>query len=126
MSRCSVKTDEGFTLLEVLIAVAILGITFVWLISATNQAIDMATRSKFITTSTLLAQKRIADVLSDKTTRAQGTGQGDFGEDYQGYTYDETVEETQLQGFYRYRLTVRWGEKNGLENVFTTFITPRQ
>lgn len=120
------KTAEGFTLLEVLIAVAILGITFVWLVSATNQSIDMATRSKFITTSTLLAQKRIADVLSDKTTRAAGTGQGDFGEDYQGYTYDETVEATQLQGFYRYRLTVRWGEKNGLETVFTTFITPRQ
>jgi type II secretion system protein I len=117
--------NKGFTLIEVLIAVAILGITFVWLVSATNQSIDMATRSKFITTSTLLAQKRIADVISSNSVKSPGTSQGDFGEEYQGYKYIENIESTQLEGFYRYILTVKWGERNTLETEFTTFIVPR-
>jgi general secretion pathway protein I len=117
---------KGFTLIEVLIAVAVLGIAFTWLISATNQSIDMATRSKFMTTSTLLAQKRIADVISENSVHGPGASQGDFGEEYQGYKYTESIETTQLEGFYRYVLTVRWGERNTFETEFTTFISPRQ
>jgi hypothetical protein len=85
----------------------------------------MATRSKFITTSTLLAQKRIADVINTNSVTNQGTSQGDFGEDYPGYKYSETIDSTQLEGFYRYVLTVRWGETKTLETEFTTFIAPR-
>ena len=113
-------------MVEVLIAVAILGIAFTWLITATNQAVDMATRSKFVTTSTLLAQKRIADVISENSVHGPGANQGDFGEEYQGYTYSENIETTQLEGFYRYVLTVKWGETNTFETEFTTFISPRQ
>lgn len=117
---------KGFTLIEVLIAVAVLGIAFTWLITATTQSVDMATRSKFITTSTLLAQKRIADVISEKSAQNPGANQGDFGEDYAGYTYTETIESTQLEGFYRYVLTIKWGTGNALETEFTTFISPEK
>ena len=45
--------DRGFTLLEVLVALVILSISFLWLLSAENQGIDMAIRSRFLTTSSL-------------------------------------------------------------------------
>ncbi|HNY65739.1 MAG TPA: type II secretion system protein [Deltaproteobacteria bacterium] len=119
------RSRGGFTLIEVLIAMVILGIAFTVLIGATNQSVDMATRSKFITTSTLLAQKRIAEVVSSNSLQNTGTNDGDFGEDHQGYTYVENIETTQLDGCYRYTLTVKWGEKNALETQFTIFLSPK-
>lgn len=117
--------NKGFTLIEVLIALVILGISFTWLIVATNQSIDSATRSKFITTSTLLAQKRIAEVSTKKDAKAPGSDQGDFGEDYPGYTYTENIESTPLEGCYKYTLTLKWGDKGNLETEFLAFLSSK-
>ena len=117
---------RGFTLLEVLIALVILSITFVWLLGAESQGIDMALRSRFLTTSTLLAQDRISQVTSGLRTISSGDSQGDFGEDYPGYTYEETVETTPLSGYLKYTLTVKWGgEEAPLETKIISFITSR-
>ncbi|HQI00572.1 MAG TPA: prepilin-type N-terminal cleavage/methylation domain-containing protein [Deltaproteobacteria bacterium] len=117
---------RGFTLIEVLIAMVILSIAFVWLIKSVNQSVDMAARSRFITTSTLLAQKRIADVISSTEARTTGTTKGDFGEDYRGYTYTEKIETTPIEGYYKYTLTLTWGEKSAFETEFMEFLSTRQ
>ena len=52
--------NSGFTLLEVMIAMVFLSITFVALLTAETEGIDMCSQSKFITTSTLLAQRHIS------------------------------------------------------------------
>ncbi|MRR37696.1 type II secretion system protein [bacterium] len=117
------RRSRGFTLLEVVVAMVILSIAFVTLITAANQGVDMAARSKFITTSTLLAQKRIADVISDTGAKSAGTGEGDFGEDYTGYTYTEKTEATPLEGCYKYTLTIKWGAKGNLETEFMSFLS---
>jgi len=113
---------KGFTLIEVLIAVAILGITFLWLLKAAHQSIDMASRSRFITTATLLAQRHIADVTGDKA-RLPGKDEGDFGEDFPGYRYTEEIEPTPLEGYYKYTLTISWGKKGDLETDFIAFLS---
>jgi general secretion pathway protein I len=113
---------KGFTLLEVLIAMVILSITFLWLLKAANQSIDMASRSKFVTTSTLLAQKRMAEVVGDET-RLPGNDEGDFGEDFPGYRYTEEMEPTPLEGYYKYTLIIRRGEKGGFETTFSAFLS---
>ncbi len=69
---------KGFTLMEVLIAMVILSVTFLWLLSAQSQGIDMAMRSKFLTTSTMLAQERISQVVSGVLAVSVGQDQGDF------------------------------------------------
>lgn len=115
--------DRGFTLLEVLIAVVILSITFLWLLSAESQGIDMALRSRFLTTSTLLAQERISQVTSGARSVSPGDNQGDFGDDHKGYTYQETVETTPLAGYLKYSVTVKWGGKGStLETKIISFI----
>ncbi len=118
-------SKKGFTLIEVLVALVILGISFTWLIIGTNQSIDMAMRSKFITTSTLLAQKRIADVVSSGQDKAAGSEEGDFGEDYPGYKFTEKVESTPLEGCTKYTLTLTWGEHSNLETEFTAFLSSK-
>ena len=55
-----------------------------------------------------------------------GDSQGDFGADYPGYTYEETVEATPLGGYLKYTLTVKWGGEEGpLETKIISFITSR-
>ncbi|MGC9324913.1 MAG: type IV pilus modification PilV family protein [Desulfomonilia bacterium] len=118
--------DRGFTLLEVLIAVAILSIALLSLINAESQGIEMAMRSRFMTTSTLLAQKRIADVTSGIESFSTGSDQGDFGEDFPGYVYTEEIEQTPLTGYFKYTLTVRWGsQESTYETKIMSFLSKR-
>ena len=114
---------RGFTLLEVLIAMLVLSISFLWLLKAETQGIDMSVRSKFITTSTLLAQQRLAEITSGEESIAAGGDQGDFGEDFEGYTYTEEIEPTPLDGYYKYTLNVIWGKGGSLETQFISFLS---
>ncbi|MFY9396989.1 MAG: prepilin-type N-terminal cleavage/methylation domain-containing protein [Desulfomonilia bacterium] len=114
---------KGFTLVEVLIAMVILSITFMWLLKATNQSIDMASRAKFITTATLLAQRHISEVQAE--TRLPGNDEGDFGEDFPGYRYTGRVEPTPLAGYHKYVLTITWGKKGNLETQFIAFLSSK-
>ena len=119
--------DKGFTLVEVLVALVILSITFVWLLNAESQGINMAIRSRFLTTSSLLAQRHIADVTSGIRTVSPGESKGDFGDDFgddfKGYTYVENKETTPLTGYLKYTLTVKWGgEGSSLETKFISFL----
>jgi prepilin-type N-terminal cleavage/methylation domain-containing protein len=118
--------DKGFTLLEVLISIVILSITFLWLLHAETQGIDMADRSRFLTTATLLAQERIAKAASGVTSITPGESKGDFGEDFKGYTYQEKVETTPLSGYLKYSVTVRWGgDRSTLETKIISFLSTK-
>ncbi len=118
--------DRGFTLLEVLIAMVILSIAFMWLLKAQAQGIDMAQRSRFMTTATLLAQAHIADMDTDSGTLSTGEQTGDFGEQFPGYLYRESMESTPISGYYKYTLLIFWGkEGRGFETKFITFLAAR-
>lgn len=114
----------GFSLIEVIIAVVILSLTFVTLLHTESQGIDMAMRARFMTTSTLLAQEKISEVTSGARSASVGETKGDFGEDFPGYTYVEKVETTPLSGYLKYTITVDWGgEGSKLETKIISFLT---
>ncbi len=115
---------RGFTLLEVLVALVILSISFMSLIYATNQGVDMAQHARFVTTASLLAQEHMGKTVAAHTPVAPGEARGDFGEDFEGYTYVERKEATPLAGYFKYVLTINWGgEDSGFETSFTTFLS---
>ncbi len=117
---------RGFTLIEVLVAMLVLSIPFVTLLVHENRGIDYAMRSKFYTTSTLLAGQRVAEVKTATTPMVTGEAKGDFGADYPGYTYRENLESTPLAGYYKYTLHVFWGgEKSVFDNTFITYLAAR-
>jgi len=119
-------SKRGFTLIEVLVAMLVLSIPFVTLLVHENRGIDFAMRSKFYTTSTLLAQRRVAEVKTAARPVSTGEDRGDFGVDYPGYTYRETLETTPLAGYYKYTLHVFWGgEKSVFDNKFITYIAAK-
>ncbi len=54
--------DAGFTLLEVMIAVAIIAISFVSLLGSQSQSISIAGISRFETTAAMLAREQLAQL----------------------------------------------------------------
>ena len=54
--------DRGFTLLEVVISVAIIGVALMMLLSAVNRNIDIAGKSRDAQIAALLAQQMLTDI----------------------------------------------------------------
>lgn len=83
---------SGFTLLEVMVAVAVIAIAFVTLIGAQSQSVAIATDSRFDTMASLLAQGKLAELsLLDYTALSDSTG--DFGKDFPYFSWKAEVTE---------------------------------
>ena len=90
----------GFTLLEVMIAVGIIAIALVTLLGAQSQSVSIAAAARFDTTAALLAQGKIAE-LCVQGFEGVSDGEGDFGEDYPGFTWKAEVRELTVAGIVR-------------------------
>ena len=76
----------GFTLLEVMVAMAVMSIVLVSVYRMHSQTLTMNTAARFYTQAPLLAQKKMAEV----TTTSSGifaSDSGDFGENFAGYSW---------------------------------------
>jgi general secretion pathway protein I len=114
--------EPGFTLLEVLVAVAIMAIALVGILKANYESIGSLAESRARTTAVLLAGNKLAEV------EATGAGrwsqfEGDFGEDYPGFTWQVESEPTADAGLLRVAvivLTPEPGPRVRLEEVLTS------
>jgi general secretion pathway protein I len=87
------KTESfGFTLLEVMVAMAIIAIALTAVLGSQSQGVSLASEAKFNTTAPLLAQSKIAEIEVAEAVDLSG-GSGDFGEDFPGYTWEFSVED---------------------------------
>lgn len=83
---------KGFTLLEVMIAMAILAIALVAVFSSQAQSISMTADSRFTTTATLLAQSKMVECEAT-ALRDIGSNSGDFGSDFPDYVWRVEVKD---------------------------------
>lgn len=83
----------GFTLLEVMIAMAILATTLVVVFQSQSQSISTTGIARFQTTASLLAQIKIAEIEAAKPEFIVSDS-GDFGDDFHGYSWQVNVTET--------------------------------
>ncbi len=86
------KKHLGFSLLEVMVAMAIMAITLVAVLDSQSVSISGASEAKFSTTAALLAQKKMAEVQISKPEDISSDS-GDFGDDHPGYSWELTVED---------------------------------
>jgi general secretion pathway protein I len=84
---------EGFTLLEVLISLAIIGGLLITLIYTLNYHLGLAERQKTVTVATLLAKNKIADL-----ERSPENDKGAFDPPYDNYAYETSVKESPYIG----------------------------
>ncbi len=74
---------RGFTLLEVMVAMAILAIALTTLIGSQNQSLFVAGEADFSFQSSLLAQQKMNEILAAADVSLETSG--DFGEEYPGF-----------------------------------------
>lgn len=63
------RLQQGFTLLELMVAVSILALALTWLVEATMRAVDAENHAKLVTTATFLARQvmvELEDELQEK------------------------------------------------------------
>lgn len=86
----------GFTLLEVMVAMAIIAIVFVSIFRMHSQTIEMNNRARFDITASLLAQKKIAE-LQIKPLNEISDSSEDFGDEFAGYICSVSVEDVETE-----------------------------
>lgn len=100
------SAGRGFTLLEVMVAVAILAIALVAILKANVQSLDTLIETKERTTVSMLAASKMAEV------EAVGAAdwsefQGDFGEDYPDFTWRVETAPTEVERLVRVAVIVQ-------------------
>jgi len=109
------SATKGFTLLEVMVAVALIAIALTTLLGSQSQSVSFANSAKFETMAALLAQSKMSEIeMQGKDTLAGGSG--DFGDDYPGYAWEVTVSDIAIGEVFaisdylkQVDLTVTWG-----------------
>lgn len=115
------RRADGFTLLEVMVAMAILAVALTAVLGSQSQSVSLASEAKFSTTAALLAQAKIAE-LEAKKPGDIASESGDFEPDYPGYTWRVSVNTVLLdepkgvgEHLTQVDLLVSWGEEGRYE-----------
>ncbi|MCK9274985.1 MAG: prepilin-type N-terminal cleavage/methylation domain-containing protein [Syntrophales bacterium] len=107
---------SGFTLLEVMIAMAVLAVTMAAVFQSQSQSISMITGSRFETTAAFLAKLKMAE-LEAVAAGELSSGNGDFGDDFKEYVWEAEVEDTELEYVVKIVLVVR-NERMAKNNTY--------
>ncbi len=110
-----ISHNRGFTLLEVMIAVALIAVALVTLLGSQSQSVSFANSAKFETMAALLAQSKMSEITIQDAD-SLSSDRGDFGDDYPGYAWEATVSGVSIEGvgalsdyLKQIDLTVTWG-----------------
>lgn len=98
--------NSGFTLLEVTISIAIIGIVFVALLSLFNASIGITDYAKKITRATFLAQKIMTEKELDGSISSGGGDLVELDGDFEGFSYKFDVVEAMFPMILEVNLTV--------------------
>jgi general secretion pathway protein I len=103
----------GFTLLEVLIALAVMGGLLVTLISTLNYHLSLVEKQETITVATLLAKNKLADM-----TKNPEDNKALFDPPYEKFSYETSVKDSPYSGIAEVMVTVRSGNEEVTLNEF--------
>lgn len=118
------KSQGGFTLLEIMVSIAIIAIVLVSLFRMHASTIGLAEKIKFNAVAASLAREKITRILMD--IKDSGDNRGDFGDAFPGYAWESTmaelpmfdedmISEKQAENMKRIDLSISLGERH----VFT-------
>ncbi len=96
---------RGFSLLEVLVAMLVLGVGIVGITEGVTLALRSSKEAEVQTRAALLAAGRL-ETLRAEGYLIEGEDQGEFGADFPHLGWIQTVARTDLEGLYQVTVTV--------------------
>jgi general secretion pathway protein I len=111
----------GFSLLEVMIALAIMATALLALLSLANRSIGVQDRLQKTTRATLLAQQKMAEL--ETADQLPLETEGVFEEPFEQYRWRLEFEQTPLASALQVKVVVAWGDERRNETVdLTSFL----
>ncbi len=98
---------RGFTLLEVLISLLIIAIVLITSLRAQNQSIRLYTLSRDMSIATILARQKMGEIETTGFPEL-GEEEGEFEEQFPGFTWKKAVSMTPFDGARRVELSIAW------------------
>ena len=86
----------GFTLLEVMVSVAIMSIVLVSVYKLHSQSLTMNMETRFYTQAPMLAQSRLSE-LEINSEGEFSNDSGDFGENFPGFSWSVAVDDVDIE-----------------------------
>ncbi len=105
------RSEGGFTLLEVLISLVIIATVLITCMRAQNGSIRLHNLSRDVTIATILARQKMGEIEAVGFPEL-GEEDGDFGEQFPGFTWETAVSETPFEEARRVDLSIVW--KDGI------------
>lgn len=115
----TLRRSAGFTLLEVMIALAIVAIALVSLLGLANRSIGVQERLQRMTRATLLAQEKMTEIelAAEAKTLVFEPAEGVFAEPFSDFRWRLEFADTPLPVVTQVTLTVAWGAEERNEAV---------
>ena len=95
MFTLKTASNKGFTLLEVMISVAIIALIFTSLFRMQSSTIELATAGKFNSIAPILAKQLLVEIEQDLANWSEY--EGDFGENFPGITWTCKILDSSLE-----------------------------
>ena len=111
------RINSGFTLLEVMVALAIIATVLVTLLGSHLMSLNLAQKHKEQTLIALLARQKMEESFTVEFDSLQNDF-GDFSPSYPGYEWEREVEPADVGHLKKVRIIVRWYENEfALETI---------
>ncbi len=122
MKKRRTSTNNGFTLLEVMIALSIVGISLVVILGLAQRSILVNSRLQQMTRATLLAKQKMAEI-ENGISSGLDQNKGEFKDPNQNFSWRSITTPTPIIGINQIDLSVIWGDEQDNELVtLTSFI----
>ncbi len=111
------RNSQGFTLLEVMVALAIISTSLVVLLSSQNSNITRSHYADSLAKAAMLAQKIISESDMNKLMDSKSEGSEESGNIV--FTWEKMVTPSMVEGLKKLTVLVSWG--NGKEYKLETY-----
>ncbi len=109
LRKTALADDRGFTLLEVVIALAIISGVIVTVLTTLNYHLEVTDRIESMATATILAREKVEDINLNGLPAKK---EGDFAPGFPGFRWQYYTEDLPIPGIKKVYLTVTWGGNN--------------
>ena len=118
------RTSRGFTLLEVMVALAIVALSLTAVAASMSQMINSASSMRDRTYASWIAQNRIAELRLAPKTPNVGATNGEVQYANTEWTWRAVVLETDVDDLYRIDVSVSLAGGDGVIRTVTGFVGP--